>query len=146
MRSVLGTVLVLALAACKSTIEEAPVQHGPHPLELVPYAEQLKDAKPVTANELYRVYSQGLIEGALPDQRFRFRLLHVTGIVNGTNRRLPGRVFLELRTPAESAFVYALLAQDDPLATLTPGTPVKLLCHGAGAMAGSPLLKDCRRE
>jgi len=137
------------MTACKSTIPEpdAP-SRGPHPLELVPYDVQLKEAKPVTAEELYRVYSQNLDEGVWPDQKYRYRLLHVSGVFNGINQRLPGKVYLELRTRDDSAFVYALLAPDDPLAvaTLTPGTSLKLLCHGAGMVAGSPLLKDCRSE
>jgi len=147
--AILGTLLVLGMTACKSTVpKREPPLRGPHPLELVPYATQLKEAKPVTAEELYRVYSQNLDEGAWPDQKYRYRLLHVTGVFNGINQRLPGKVFLELRTRADSAFVYALMAPDDPLdmETLTPGMPLKLLCHGAGMMAGSPLLKDCHRE
>ena len=140
--TVLEVILVLAMTACKSTVRVLPQE--PDPIEPIPYAVQLARAEHVTADKLYRIYSQDLMEGATPDQRFKNWLVHVTGVSNGINRRLPGKTYLELRTSDDSAFVYVLLAPDDPLtaAALTPGTPLKLLCTGAGMMMGSPLLKN----
>jgi hypothetical protein len=113
-----------------------------------PSVQQQAKAQHVTSDQLYTIYSQHLIQGALPDQRFRGRLLHVTGIFEGVDRHRPGWTFLELATHDPGAFTYAILSPDaeDLLATLQPGTEVKLLCRGAGGVAGSPFVGECRGD
>ncbi|NYF78754.1 hypothetical protein [Granulicella arctica] len=143
----LGAVFVLGVIGCDSTIKtQKPVFIAPQ--NFVPYAVQLKQAQIVSADMLYTVYSQHLIVGALPDQRFLGKLLHVTGVFNGVNRNLSGKTYLELRTHSDSAFAYAEMAAGDPLVVALPaaGTKLRLLCRGAGAVAGSPMLTECRSE
>ena len=105
-----------------------------------------KAVQPVTADAVYTIYSRNLFLGATPDQRFLDRLLLVSGVFNGFNSRHPERTFLELRTHDDGAFTYAVLdARAQPLmATLVPGQTIKLLCRGAGAVGGSPMLLGCQ--
>lgn len=110
--------------------------------------EEVRPPQRVTADQLYTIYSQNLIEGANPDQRFRARRLHVTGVFEGINRSLPPTRYVELQTHDKDAFVYAEMSPDGAgfAATLMPGTPVQMLCRGEGMVGGSPLLGECRAE
>jgi hypothetical protein len=143
----LGVALALGALGCHSTIKKDHVTFVA-PRSLEPYAVQLQQAQTVSADTLYTVYSQHLIQGATPDQRFWNRLMHVSGDFNGINRSLPGKVYLELRTHDDGGFVYAEMAAADPLTTSLPvvGTKLHLLCRCTGALAGSPILTECHRE
>jgi hypothetical protein len=104
-------------------------------------------AMSVTADELYRVYSQNLIILANPNQRFLNRRLLVSGVVNGVIPSARSHGYVELRTRDKDAFTYVELGKDGvagPLGGLQPGAAVKLLCVGDGMIAGSPLLRACR--
>lgn len=131
--------------ASRQTIVAVPVMVS-QSLEPVPSADAVAKAEHITADGLYTVYSQDLNNGANRDQRFLNRLIVVTGVFNGVNRSLRGRVYLELCTHADGAFTYAELSPDAAplLSTLTPGDTMKLLCRGGGMAIGSPLLRDCR--
>jgi hypothetical protein len=145
-----GMVAVVALAAsgCKAPSREtvlAVALRPQPPAGALPTAAERAAAPHITADEIYTVYSQNLIQGANPNQRFRNRLLWVGGVFDGVNRGLPGRPYLELRTHDESAFTYATVRPEAEslLSTLRPGMRVELLCIGNGAVGGSPLLRDC---
>ncbi len=145
-------VVVLLLSGCAHTTPPdaakiMTVPAGPaSPVDPAPDSYALAHAEVVTADKLYTVYSQNLIEGANPDQRYRERLLLLSGSFAGINRGLPGRTYVELATHDPDAFVYAELTPEAQplLATLTPGQSLRLTCVGAGMMAGSPRVRSCR--
>jgi hypothetical protein len=146
--SLLAAVLVLGSAGCKATPTEKVIAVAPPPqrVDPEPTATERAVAPQTTADEIYTVYSQNLIEGANADQRYLNRLLWVAGVVNGVNRSLPGRPYLELRTHDDGAFTYAAMSVEAAplLSALVLGTRVDLLCRGDGALGGDPFLRDCR--
>ncbi len=125
------------------TVPALPAQAG-EPISAAAVAK----AEHITTDMLYRVYSLNLNSGANRDQRFLNRPIVVTGVFNGINRGLPGRVYLELRTHDDAAFTYAALGPGGAplLRTLVPGETVTLVCLGDGMAIGSPRLRDCRSE
>jgi hypothetical protein len=141
--------LALSLGGCAATpavkvmTVAAPIPGAAMP---APAALERATAQHVAADKLYTVYSQNLNEGALPDQRFRGRLLNVSGLFAGTRTGFAGQEYLELGTHDADAFVYATLSPEAEglLHTLAPGTPLQLLCIGKGMIAGSPILGECR--
>jgi len=141
--------IVVPMAGCaakqRETVITVPVRvtHSERP----PTAAQEKSAQLATADEMYTVYSQNLIQGANPNQRFLFQLLHVSGVFVGVSQTAPGHTYLELQTHDPGAFAYAELALDaeGTLSSFVAGRPVELYCRGNGSIAGSPLLRDCRK-
>ncbi len=112
-----------------------------------PSATERAGAQRVDADRLYTIYTQGLAEGALPDQRFQGRLLLISGRYEGMQTGLARRKYLELGTHDADSFVYARLSpQAESLpATLAPGEPVQLFCIGESALAGNPMVGDCQK-
>lgn len=117
------------------------------PTDPVPTELERMVAPHVTADEIYTVYNRELIIGSNANQKYRDRLLRVSGVFEGVNRNLPGRAYMELRTHDAGSFVYAALnAEAAPLLnTLVPGTSVELLCWGDDFVGGNPFLRDCRK-
>ncbi|HEY0263405.1 MAG TPA: hypothetical protein VGC07_02675 [Granulicella sp.] len=117
-------------------------------MDAAPTAAQITKAPSVNLDVLYRVYSLHLVDGANADQRFQNRLLKIAGVVDGVNRSLPGRVYVELRTRRPEAFVYAAMAHEDEAAldAMKPGQAVMLVCVGDGMQGGSPMLRSCRLQ
>ncbi len=150
LRAVLvGLAVCGGAAGCRTGQDEVVVPVTPvHAMRQEPAltAEDEAGAKNVTADELYTVYSQDLIIGANPHQRFLNQVLRVRGVFNGVNRSLAPKVYLELRTHDREGFTYAALSPEAAplLASLEPGVSVQLVCRGDGVIAGSPLLRNCR--
>ena len=143
---------LIALSGCRQAARETIVavpQPGTRAVEPPASAAEIMNAQHVSADTLYTVYSQNLDVGrGNRDQRFLNRLLMVTGVFEGVSRALPGRTYLELRTPDAGAFVYATVASEAAplLSSVQVGEALRLLCWGDGMTIGSPLLRDCRME
>lgn len=142
-------VVAVGLTGCANAPRAIVVSVAPRRVDAegpAPSATDIAIAKKVSADELYTVYSQNLMLGANPDQRFLHRWLLVSGVFQDVSRSLVPQVYLELRTHDPEGFVYAALSSQASslLTTLRPGMSVHLLCRGDGMMIGSPVVRECR--
>jgi hypothetical protein len=96
----------------------------------------------VTAVELARAYDANTVAA---DQKFKGKVLRITGIVQDISTDMTGDAYLELKGINQFLSVRAELkkGQDEKAAKLMKGDKVVLDCIGAGDALKSPMNNEC---
>jgi hypothetical protein len=97
----------------------------------------------VSAAQLYSVYKRNEV---LADSQYKGKQLIVEGVVREIRKDMFDEAVIELMTANEFESVSANLdkGEEAKAAELSKGMAVTLLCEGAGATLGSPILRKCR--
>lgn len=97
----------------------------------------------VTADQLHRDYHANEVSA---DERYREKLLRVTGAVQAIRKDFTDTPYIVLWTTNEFQGVHARFADARGLSQLEIGAHVAVRCIGAGMVAGFPALGGCVLE
>ncbi|HTV54040.1 MAG TPA: hypothetical protein VMI06_03915, partial [Terriglobia bacterium] len=105
-------------------------------------ADREPPAMPVSALELFSAYQSNEVAA---DNKYKGRLLLVSGYVESINKDFIDNPYLMLATPNEFMGIRADLNKEEEstAAQLSKGEPINLRCTGGGMTLGSPILNGC---
>jgi len=144
-RQVLGIVggAVVGIAMLIMLVDGAN-RHGTSPRAALDglFATTAAPAASVDAVELWRDYDANEFRA---DEKYRDRLLLVSGEVQSIDSGPTGEARVHLRGPNEHLPTRAILEASERrrAAQVSRGERVRLRCRGAGRLVGRPLLRDC---